>query len=134
MSVTRRRRSISSHQFQSRLATESSTEFGQVSAIACRYLTSIASSYPDEGYYGLVKEMWDALLSGYTDMQEVVDELLPKVINNEVQKKQFLENNDVSKEELINNPRSIMPHFLVQGHPLSHRLLEEGKLAKDLLR
>ena len=36
-------------------------------------------------------------------------------------------------DELIKNPRSIMPHFLVPGHPLSHKLLEEEKIGKSLV-
>ena len=97
------------------------------------YLTSIASSYPDQGYFGLIKRMWDALLSDYSDIQEVVDEILPQVTSTDYQKKQFLEYNDVTQDELIKNPRSIMPHFLVPGHPLSHKLLEEEKIGKSLV-
>lgn len=50
-----------------------------------------------------------------------------------IKKKQFLEYNDVTQDELIKNPRSIMPHFLVPGHPLSHKLLEEEKIGKSLV-
>ena len=48
------------------------------------------------------------------------------------EKKQFLENNDIKPEDFIENPKSIMPHFLVPDHPLSKRLLEEDKLTKQL--
>ena len=47
-------------------------------------------------------------------------------------KKRFLENNDIKPEDFIENPKSIMPHFLVPDHPLSKRLLEEDKLTKQL--
>lgn len=66
-------------------------------------------------------------------IKAVVDEILPQVTSTDYQKKQFLEYNDVTQDELIKNPRSIMPHFLVPGHPLSHKLLEEEKIGKSLV-
>ena len=44
--------------------------------------------------------MWDALVSDYSDIQEVVDEILPQVTSTDYQKKQFLEYNDVTQDEL----------------------------------
>ena len=65
-------------------------------------------------------------------MNEKVNFALPQVTQTEVQKKQFLEHNDIKPEDFIEDPKSIMPHFLVPDHPLSKRLLEEDKLTKQL--
>ena len=45
----------------------------------------------------------------------------------------WIENNDVTSEEFLDDPKAILPHFMVSGHPLSIKLLEEEKISKSLL-
>ena len=104
-------------------------------AIFYHYLTNMSFSFQEEDYLPLIRSMWDEMFESLidkTDMNEKVNFALPKVTQNEVQKKQFLEHNDIKPEDFIEDPKSIMPHFLVPDHPLSKRLLEEDKLMKQL--
>ena len=104
-------------------------------ALLFHYYTNMYSSFPEEDYLPLIRSMWDEMFESLidkTDMNEKVNFALPKVTQTEEQKKQFLENNDIKPEDFIEDPKSIMPHFLVPDHPLSKRLLEEDKLTKQL--
>ena len=93
--------------------------------------TNLAVSYPDEGYGPLVREMWRVLLDNHTDLKEVVGELSP--ILREPAFEEMVQQNDVSVERLIDDAKSIMPHFLVPGHPLSVKLMEDDKIGKYIL-
>ncbi len=93
--------------------------------------TTFAVSYPDEGYGGLVREMWSTLFENYTDLSEMVSEVSPLLDQPAFQP--IIKNNDVTFDELIDDPKIIMPHFLVPGNPLSAKLLEEEKMGKLIL-
>lgn len=95
-------------------------------ALMFHWYTNLAVSYPAEGYDELVRRLWSALIQNYTDINEVVGELAA-VLNNPSMKKQII-NNDVSIAMLTKDPKIITPHFMVPGHALSVKLLEEGKL------
>ena len=104
-------------------------------ALFFHYYTNMSFSFPEEDYLPLIRSMWDEMFESLidkTDMNEKVNFALPQVTQTEVQKKQFLEHNDIKPEDFIEDPKSIMPHFLVPDHPLSKRLLEEDKLTKQL--
>ena len=104
-------------------------------ALLFHFYTNMHPSFPEEDYLPLIRSMWDEMFESLidkTDMNEKVNFALPKVTQNEIQKKQFLEHNDIKPEDFIEDPKSIMPHFLVPDHPLSKRLLEEEKLMKQL--
>jgi len=92
--------------------------------------TNLAVSYPDEGFRPLVRNMWESLFNDYADMQEVLCELQPLLEAPQVQ--EWIANNDVSASELAENPRLIMPHFLVSGHKLSVTLMEDEKFANSI--
>jgi len=64
-------------------------------------------------------------------LKEVVAELTSVLERPNIKK--LIENNDVTIEALINDVNSIMPHFLVPGHPLSVELLEKEKMGKYIL-
>lgn len=105
--------------------------FSMANAVNHHYLTNLAVSYPDEGYGALVREMWEALLEYHTDMREVVDEM--RLIIEDTKNAAIINNNDVPVHDFVATPSAIMPHFLVPGHPLSARLLEEEKMGRYLL-
>lgn len=110
---------------------EQSGNVSMVNAAYHHFYTSFAVSFPDKGYGGLVREMWRVLLEDHTPMSEVIDSMAPLLAQADIQ--QLLANNDISTSELVKNPKSILPHFLVPGHPLSARLLEEEKLGRYIL-
>lgn len=112
---------------------QSSNDMSMYNAAHHHFYTNLAVSYPDEGYGTLVREMWRRLFENYTDLKEVVAELSPALENPTPGIKKMIENNDVTVEALINNADSIMPHFLVPGHPLSVELLEKEKMGKYIL-
>lgn len=93
--------------------------------------TNLVVSYPDEGYGSLVREMWNAMLTDYTDLNELAAEISPLLEEPDIQR--LVQNNDVAFEALVASASSVMPHFMVPGHPLSVKLLEEEKIAKSLL-
>jgi hypothetical protein len=95
------------------------------------FYTNLAVSYPDEGFRPLVRDMWEILFNDYTDMQEVLCELQPLLDAPQVQ--EWITNNDVTADELAENPRLIMPHFLVPEHKLSVKLMEDEKIANSIL-
>jgi hypothetical protein len=94
------------------------------------FYTNLAVSYPDEGYGSLVREMWNELLSEYTALEEVIDEMVQFLNMPDIAR--LVENNDVSIEKLVKEVNSIKPHFMVNNHPLSIKLLEEEKLANSI--
>lgn len=111
-------------------------DFGEINktdllhAASHHLYTNLAATYPDEGYRPLVRNMWDVLFNDHTDMKLVVPELQP--LRNVPQFEEMISNNDVSASELVENPRLIMPHFLVSGHKLSVTLMEEEKFANSI--
>ena len=112
---------------------QSSGDMSMCNAVHHHLYTNLAVSYPGEGYGALVREMWRRLFENYTNIKEVVAEyeLTPLFENPGIKK--MIENNDVTVETLINDVNSIMPHFLVPGHPLSVELLEKEKMGKYIL-
>lgn len=88
--------------------------------------TAQASTYPDREYGILLKAMWGAILDNHTDIGEVVKEMKWQLENPE--RKALIENNDVSVEQLVDNPSIIMPHILVEDHPLTQKVLIEEML------
>ncbi len=95
------------------------------------FYTNLAATFPDAGYRPLVRNMWDVLFNDHTNMELVVREMQPLL--NVPQFEEMISNNDVSAGELAENPRLIMPHFLVPGHKLSVTLMENEKIANSIL-
>ncbi len=106
---------------------ESSGNIQLLNATKHHLFTNLAVSYPDEGYGAVVREMWKTLFCNHTDLQEVATDLAPLLGHPTVS--QMVANNDITLIEFVDQPDSILPHFMVLGHPLSSRLLEEDKLA-----
>lgn len=101
---------------------------GLITALQLHTHTNLAVSYPDKGYSPLVRELWRTLLKNHTDLAEPVNDLREERASEEIQ--HIIKNNDISEEDLIAKPSSITPHFLVPGHPLSAKLLEDEKLGR----
>lgn len=108
-----------------------SRNFSMCNAARIHFFTNLAVSYPQEGYGTLVRQVWGELFADHTPIDEVIRELEPIIYQSQIQ--QLLQHNDVSVDEFVHDPKVIMPHFLVPGHPLSSRLLEEEKLARFIL-
>jgi hypothetical protein len=112
-------------------------DFGEINktdllhAASHHLYTNLAATFPDEGYGPLVRNMWSLLFNHHTDMKYVVREMQPLL--NTPSFKELILNNDVSADELAENPNLIMPHFLVPGHKLSAILMENEKLANSIL-
>jgi hypothetical protein len=103
-----------------------------LNGVKVHFSTNLAVSYPHEGYSPLVREMWSELFSNHTDLNEVITEFRELLENQSIEA--LIQNNDVSLGNFIKKPKDIMPHFLVVGHPLSIKLLEENKIASELLK
>lgn len=104
---------------------------GLILSVDHHLYTNLAVTCPNEGYGPLVRTMWNILFNDHTDMKEVVDGM--HALLHAPQFEEVIINNDVSAEELAENPRSIMPHFLVPGHKLSVTLMENEKIANLIL-
>lgn len=98
-------------------------------ALRLHQYTNLAVSLPSFGYGTLAHDLWYSLIQNYSDINEVVQDFKQLIESPDVQK--TINNNDVSVAELMENPKRIIPHFLVQGHPLSVELLEMGKFRDE---
>ena len=104
---------------------------GFTTALQLHFHTNLVVSYPTEGYSPLVRELWRTLLTDYTDLAEPVNELRSAQEDEGIRR--MVSNNDVSEEDLVAEPSKITPHFLVPGHPLSAKLVEEEKMGRFLV-
>lgn len=93
--------------------------------------TNLAVTYPDDGYGPLVRKLWGVLFHNHTDMREAVSLMQP--VLKAPKSQELITNNDISIDELAENPKAIIPHFMVPGHKLSAKLMEDEKLANLLL-
>jgi len=100
-------------------------------AVEIHQMSNLAVSYPDEGYYRLILNLWSAARNGY-DKREF-EKLLPE-LEPEIKQAQTLINNaGVSLQSVIDDPSCITPHFLVPNHPLSVELMEREKFGRSII-
>ncbi len=102
-------------------------------ALEHHFYTNLAVSYPDAGFGRYVREMWD--LSFNLSMSISTFDFVkscPQFFSSPFQIK-LISESDVSLDAFCANPREILPHFMVPGHPLSVKLMEQDKLNNSFL-
>ena len=103
----------------------------QMMAANHHYLTNFANSYPEKGYPALVKDLWGALYLHHDPISSIYHLIEDQLKHNN--SKAMIENNDVSFDEFLDNDKSIYPHFMVPGHPLTIELIEKQKRGDYIL-
>lgn len=99
-------------------------------AVEIHQMSNLAVSFPDEGYFQLILNLWAELNSGYE--KKIAGKLIGGLKEEFKNCDKHIKNTRISLDELINNPNSIKPHFLIKGHPLSAELKEIKKIFCEL--
>lgn len=93
-----------------------------LNALTHHFYTNLYSSYPDKGYRSFIVDLWGELYEQHTYLGEVAEEVFgSSIVNVDCS---HIPASDVTLVELASDPKSIKPHFLIPGHPLSIDLLE----------
>jgi hypothetical protein len=100
-------------------------------AIHHHFFTNLAVTYPDEGYRPLVRTLWDEVFANISELREIASENAMAISQHPFS--EWIENDQISQDEFLDDPKVIMPHFFVPGHPLSVQLLENGKISSSIL-
>lgn len=90
-------------------------------ALYHHYYCAVASTYPDHEYGSLLLEMWDAIIEDHTDFSEVIVEM--KSHFEDLNNKFIVDNNDVEISQIVSDPYVLLPHFLVDNHPLTNQVM-----------
>lgn len=93
---------------------------GLRSAFHIHLYTNLATTH--SGYLESVRKMWEHLFKGASELPAAYKKMFPDDI--------LPDNSDIKKKDFLENPRLIIPHFLLPDSPITQEIANKKELHK----